>query len=450
MASGTPPTNKRNSLQRLSHIFQLASPSFVRLSLDGNSAAERKKVPRPNGSPLATTSPTQQESFERGYNPTASILSTAESNLSSPLSPLLPATPRTPASLDEFPLPPTLNELAANEKAMLMRKMKKLSKVLGEMPVPQVVDEETTVPGHRLSAVMEEQRLTLITPFTRPSVSDAAKRAFRRSFTVGHHGGHHVKALSEVHRVRSLSSLRPSLAIPAPARHSADSSYSPITFAYPDGERRGNTPNASVPPHEEPVANDSDAQSIAHKSPKRRDSTASSILLADQNPEQMQRTRVAKLSRYLGENVPPEILRRAASPPPRSSSPPLSPHIIVDESALELCAPVQPFALANKRPLSLDASALKATNRMSSAFSPSAPSSPTFPDAPNRTETLRRSRSMWAKRGEDELDEEFHQELTEHGCGVANEKQRALNVRRARKLTQASPTSKFCGGLWLT
>ena len=446
MASGTSPASKRNSLQRLSHIFQLA-PSFARLSLDANAAGERKKVSRPHGSPLSTQSfpaSSERELCERGYNPqTASIISAAESSVSSPFSPLLPS-PRTPTKTTIFALPPTSNDLAAAEKAMLMRKMRKLSRVLGEVPVPQVMDEEhlsrTNTCERRLSNVAEEQRPSSPLQQIKDGASDVAKKAWRRSFTVGYNAassskGHH----REVQKVKSLSSLRPALTIPS--RRSIDApSYSPITFAWPEGERPLDTSKISPAsrPHPDPL--DSDTNHFMDTLLKRRDSTASSVLLADQNTEQVQRARVAKLSRYLGE-VPPDVLRRAVSPPPRASSPGLPTRVTIDAANPEppSLRSRSSSSQLHRRPMSLDARPTKDSDRASPLASPSAPSSPTHKDL-HTQDSIRRTKSLLAKRTQGENDDEdnLSQDLHDVGTRLSTEKQRILNVKRAKKMAQVS------------
>lgn len=57
---------------------------------------------------------------------------TSNSRASSPLVPRSPM--RTDTSFSDDPIPPTTNELDAREKAMLLRKARKLSRVFGEVP----------------------------------------------------------------------------------------------------------------------------------------------------------------------------------------------------------------------------------------------------------------------------------------------------------------------------
>ncbi|KAF7791942.1 hypothetical protein EIP86_002968 [Pleurotus ostreatoroseus] len=452
MASGTSPSTKRNSFQRLSNIFGLTSPSFARLSFDANAATDRRKASGTTPRSYALNSdssalpPHEAEVAGHGNNAAPSILSTADSSLSSPLSPLLPATPIS-LSVADLPVPPTSNDLAAGEKAMLMRKMRKLSQVLGEVPVPRVVDEEDPDAStrNRLSAVLEDDGRSGLSSPRMGSIAESAKsakKAFRKSFTMGTTTNRtSIEWQKHVPRVKSLSSLRPSLKIASPSRRSLDEPSSPIIFAWPDGERPGETPYPSAPssPRPDHSRSDSEPPSAFHKFLQRRDSTASSVLLADQNPEQLQRARVAKLSRYLGEAVPPDVLRRAASPPPpRAASPaPSSEHTAA--TLEKLSAPssmrIRTPSPRPRRPLSLDFRSLRSSGTNSAPSTPPAHVASHF-NTP--TSGVRRTRSLWSKGASshsEEASEGSHDDLIGESEPMS-EKQRMRNVRRARKMAQ--------------
>ncbi|PSR72414.1 hypothetical protein PHLCEN_2v11757 [Hermanssonia centrifuga] len=460
MPSATTSTasNKRNSLQRLSHIFQLASPSFARLNFDASSASEHKKpVNKSNGAQLASPTSTSSTSERSGASvPTGSITSTPESQVSSPQSPSFSSFPTSPSS--DSAMPPTANDFAASEKLALMRKVRKLARVLGETPLPQTVEEVEArspplSPSRRLSDVPEDSRPSS----PRPSVAASVKKTFRRSLTLGH--GADVTASKqdhEAHRVKSLTSLRPSLNLPSSSRLSPrESSYSPIIFAWPGGEEHHRSKSQDSHDRSSPPSLlhdfDSFAASDLHRT--RRDSTASSVLLADQNSEQVRRNRAAKLARQLGESVPPDALVRAASPPPLSMPPPF---INTDEVPSSDTSPVRGPSpkLSGRRPMSLDPRAFKKLGMTSAPSSPQPPPSP-LRAGPSVTGTLRRSRSMWARGGGKENTGE-HEDTDGWGGGdlsssafgePMSERQRVLNVRRARKMAQLfgdnPPTALF-------
>ena len=243
-------------------------------------------------------------------------------SIASPRSPL--PQPASPPLKQEQPLLaiPLTDALDPSEKMKLLRTSRKLSRILGEVPIlVPVEDVATPVAETRQGASLSE-------PSTSASTSASAARtqpppltdrdgSLKRSATVAHN---RFSQQSGIHRARSLASLRPALSIPRPAlsaRPSRDTGFrerlppplppSPISLVSPSSE----SIKKSLPalPHR---------RDSVMSSSSRRNSTSSLGLSPEKTPEQVQRARAAKLTRQLGENVPPDVLLRAASPAPRS------------------------------------------------------------------------------------------------------------------------------------
>lgn len=441
MASGTPHTSssKRSSLHRLSHtILQLASPPFSRVSFDAQSFGHKKRLAplKTTHAPGLATAPAhdRRDGPPSAYTP--SIASAVDSQLSSPYSPLLPVP--SGAAHDPAPVPPTTNELSEDEKMKLMRKVRKLSRVLGE--IPAVEEEPMPSIAAQLGDEAQDAVASPATPMLSPGkISASAKKAFRRSMTFGQSSGASLLDNHDVHRVRSMSALRPSLNL---SRTSPDSSdlfgtpSSPITFARPDSY--GSTNDVSEFPLSSSVPETRDD----FHGLRRRDSTASSVLLADQNIEQLQRKRAAKLSRHFGTSIAPELFR-TGSPPVPGSPPALFalPTKVLSTDQLPRRSTSLRRKSTPRRPASLD---IRPTTGMISV-----PNSP--PGSPRArtmsTGKLKRSKSLWTKRprehqenenvgDKDKEEEEGDADLRAGGPVTLSEKQRVLNVKRARKMAQ--------------
>lgn len=382
---------------------------------------------------MSVTSSLDKPDTYGAYTP--SIISAVESQLSSPYTPLLPS----PNSLNRDDsaeaVPPTTNDLSDAEKMKLMRKVRKLSRVLGEIPVPTAVEEELMPPmdhdgdyAHTTMSPPDSDGTSKMR-----STSTSAKKAFRRSLTFGQGSGSTLLEVHDVRHARSLSALRPSLNLP---RHSATSDIpvtpsSPITFARPESVVSNRDISECYLSTSAPEPHGSDLQSL-----KRRDSTASSVLLADQNVERMQRNRAAKLSRHFGTNVPPEVFLGASSlPTPPASAPALPPTEVFGSELLpSRSSSLRHKAPAPRRPASLD---VRPTSVVLSE-----PNSPTRGSARHRAEepsSLKRSKSLWTRRPqtgdgtENAAAGDFDLDSIAPGL---TEKQRMLNVRRAKKMAQ--------------
>lgn len=463
MASGTSAPVKRNSFHKLSHILpSFSRPSFdsARLRTSRKSSSTKMDVAR---SPPAY-SPTFASSDGRGsFNPTASVTSAANSCLSSPQSPLL-AHPI--ASSDyELPIPPTTNALASEEKMKLIRKARKLSRVLGEVPVASALDREDpsfdTSP--RLSDVQESPFISSKSASPVPSssnkiqtVSTSAKKAFRRSLTFVQSGSSSSLQVHDVQRSKSFSTLRPSLQVPSTSSLCSDVPYSPILFAT---SVQGTTSETSVLASSSPSSRQAPAEEHFDDSFRRNSSSSSlcSIDITEQpvpSPEQLQRQRMAKLTRHLGDNIPPEVLLRASSPPvaqvqiqARGSQLSLysirNPHTVL--SADNLPRRTEGFAAMatlRKRPISMEFSGHRKSGALSAPVTPLA--------SPNSVSTdfdtvRRRKTSRTTVSGDAQVmqDSDTREDFALDSSEPMTEKQRMLNVKRAKKMTQVRTYLSF-------
>ena len=432
MASGTPSAHKRSSLHRLSHtILSLAAPSFSRVSFDAQGFGSRRRIsPLKTHAPsVATTSSLDKHDGQSAYSP--SILSAVDSQLSSPYTPLLPSSPASPPLVDPAAVPPTTNDLSEEEKMKLMRKVRKLSRVLGE--IPAVEEEETEPSGQRANEALDGLRPASPGASKRQAASASVRKSWRRSLTFAASTSSAMLEARDVRHARSLSALRPSLSLPraSPVSDTFAAPSSPITFARPESAMSHRDVSECGLSSSAPEPQGRDFHGL-----RRRDSTASSVLLADQNVEQVQRTRAAKLSRHFGTNIPPEVLLRAASPPPPASPLALYPLPAPVLSAEEL--PRRSTSLRRRpkrpRPASLDI-------RPSSGLF-SAPTSPLGSPLQKSegTRTLKRSKSLWSKRpktadGSENISRNANDDVDVIASGLS-EKQRIQNVKRAKKMAQ--------------
>lgn len=393
-------------------------------------------------------------SHDNTLAPTASIISTANSALSMSQTPLLDPSPSSPAEDPvDLPIPPTTNELGADEKMKLIKTARKLSRVLGEVPVTSVTDEVSPLQSpKRLSDVLEypstpTSRSTSPLPsssFQMQAVSASAKKAFRRSLTLV---GSPSLQVPEMQRSKSISTLRPSLQIPStPLDHEDHEAYSPIVFA------------TDVDAPEQRVEDAADAKSISIPDVKTSqdpfvsevpealpaESTEAEDLATKQRQEKIQRQRMAKLAHQLGDSIPPDVLRRAASPPPSRGNASLlyqlrdASHVLSMDSLPQRSSSLRAKTPRRKRPVSLDIKVPREHGIMTAPSSPLA--SPELPVLG----TVRRAMSARPRTaGENRTGgdvSKFSEEITttqEPGSAEPlTEKQRIINVKRAKKLTQ--------------
>lgn len=462
MASGPSSAHKRNSFHKLSHILQLASPTFSRPSFDSQRRPARSKSPKDTHaqSSLAPSPSSPINNRSGSFDPTASVTSAANSCLSSPYTPLLGISPVVDS---ELAVPPTTNDLAADEKMKLIRKARKISRVLGEVPVPNAADDTCVsldIP-RRLSDVAEAPNVPA-SPSLSPSskihnVSASAKKAFRRSLTFAQTGGSSSLQVHDVQRSKSFSTLRPSLNIPSPNSVFPDvSSLSPILFASSQGVRVDQTSNVgkmTLPSSSAPL---NDAVQHVPAGSNRRYSTSSSVSSVDiteqlQTPEQIQRQRMAKLARHLGDSIPPDVLLRAASPPPSRNSPDPNRFYSVRDpgtvlSADNLPCPKRARSLGVKpstrrRPVSLEFPVAAASGVASVPVTPLGSPGPDVSEF-GRLRVQKKSALTMADGSSlaENLPTKLPKDITPTAPtgldGPISEKQRILNVKRARKMTQ--------------
>ena len=492
--SSSLPTTTRN---RLSLILHFPSPSLSISSISsisrrpGSSSSSTNKIRkrfRPHHAPPDIASVLSASSDTHhcpNTPPAASTISITDSLLSTPHESLLPSShlshPPSSYSLPSSPsqehLPPTTNNLSLDDKMRLLKKVRKLSRVLGEFPIPvgessphtpSFPDASFSSPSSASSSPSSPSPPVSKPPTSKPSVSMAEKRAsLRRSLTVGYDIGARLAQARDVHRVQSLQSLHPPLTIIPSTSTPSSSPITPITFAWPsDSPFTAQPLSAARPPS--PNIGPLDTNPLT-----RQNSNASSVMSLSQSPEHVQRTRAAKLSRQLGDNVPPDILLRAASPTPRSQSPlpsvpPSPPAVQFQSSAPESSTPSQSVLDSSSLPrrssslrrrglkrsaksrLSLDIRALTGGISSGPPTAPLAPASPMSIAKSDKTPPLRRAKSLWIRKrlAETEVTSEpedihtatlFRKGSMEFSSMTG--KQRMLNVRRAKKMTQASTLS---------
>lgn len=402
--------------------------------------------------------------------------------IGSPRTPVFPASLHLKQEQPVLPLP-LADGLDPSEKMKLLRKTRKLSRILGEVPITVSINEACSQPNTQadvhvgLPGLRREE--STMSSSTSPSMKSpllgvARLASLRRSATVGHNQTMTIQWQGQVQRTRSLASLRTSLTIPPAAITTRPSPISPVEFSLPEKPPPVPPPDARVSParddtHE--TAASGSATSLHRRDSvlsvsltttvHRRGSTTSSVLSPERTPEQVQRARAAKLTRQLGESLPPDVLLRASSPVPRlyaatpssvsfsdASMGPQDRHGAVRRSTSAKRVTPRDRPSPAKRPRSLDV-------RTSTGRVPDREA-----EAKQRVllrksrSTSEKMRSMTASAVEmsparkphllgpdtdsDLDDDELPQPLT-------IEKQRALNARRARKMAQVRRCSSRFG-----
>ena len=446
MAAPTSSTSKRNSLHRLSNLFQLPSPSFSKSSFD----SPRNRLVRNTLSPVkarysqttSVSSSVTLDSHDRESTlaPTSSIVS--DSTLSASQVPLLDSGRAKSPDL-ALPVPPTTNELAAEEKAKLVKKARKISRVLGEVPIPSRTEEDHEIYSPKRLSDVPENPPSLNSRPTSPTlnvhiVSASAKKAFRKSLT-SFVGAVPMEKV-EVHRSKSTSALRPPLQVSSITLEDEDARpYSPIVFATNDAlsDRSVALPEDALPSGN---ANNS-AETLEDHVPSsplpplvRHDSSISSDLPVEETRERIQRQRMERLARILGNGVPPDVLRRAASPSAEDSSS-SSVYRTTDgakgmsmEHLPQRSSSLRAKISRRKRPQSLDFATIRSSGIISAPATPMEPPS-ALPAG------VRRASSVQAKGSKSPLIED---RVLPQSSEPLTEKQRILNVKRAKKLTQVT------------
>ncbi|KAH9898498.1 hypothetical protein C8Q73DRAFT_685040 [Cubamyces lactineus] len=435
--------NNRKSFPLNLSIPNLSKTSFSDLSLSKDAAT-----------------PQSDRSLRSSFAPSPSRVS-----FLSPRSPHVPASLHLKQEQPVIPIPLT-DGLDPSEKMKLLRKSRKLSRILGEVPIPVSIDSPAQTRELRFLHAFEEPSLTSAStsasssPAKTPPVIDE-RNSLKRSATVGH--SRHAEQ-NKIQRAHSLASLRPSLTIPPAAVTIHPAPISPIVFSWPDKSPIAPSPLTPITPSDDGRRGSMQSKRDSTVS-SRRDSVASSIFPHERSPEQVQRARAAKLARQLGD-VPPDVLIRASSPQPR---PPFSSPSMVSFAEASLTIRDPPRRTSSARPsagkhdrrdarrrLSLDlrtfvrvpeppipspslsdadkhGSGLPKSNSILAARKGSAPPPATRPYDTDWEESSLHMGALAAERDSD-LDSDV-----EDGFGarpLSLEQQRALNVRRARKMLQ--------------
>ncbi|TFY81537.1 hypothetical protein EWM64_g2471 [Hericium alpestre] len=401
------PTNTKNR-NRFSLILQLASPSKPSESdsVKGRSACSPTVS---NGSDAGPSSSTVSllPSRVAGMTPSSLLPRSSAQSSSSPRNRPKPSPNGSQVNLASEALPPpeTTNELDADEKLKLLKKARKLSRILGDMPSGFAAES----PGY------EEPR-----EFGRSSFSKASARRLKTmSWGSGQPQGPKSSS-SHINLLKALVSPRPSVPIPLPTP-----SLSPVTDTSHAAEEGKASLEQSLASHGDSL----DLDSIAYLSP-------------ETSARASRRTSVAKLTRHLGEVIPPELVVPAnmeeveSSEATHTSSAPLIPPT----------TPVRHVLFRDKwRRKSLE---LSSTEPL---LPPTVVSSLKGFDIPEIKPSLRRSKSAWTKKRALKPEPQTQQavamdrvavikDLKEGGAfgrrGALADKQRAVNVRRARKLAK--------------
>ncbi|KAI0704904.1 hypothetical protein BC835DRAFT_1410244 [Cytidiella melzeri] len=440
MATDTSSISKRNSLHKLSNILQLASPSFSRPSFDSQrTRTARNRLPGAKAYD-SHSCPVSPRSHNSTLAPIASIIST-NSVLSTSHAPLLDhRRPNSPEPSQPFPVPVTTNDLAAEEKMKLVKKSRKISRVLGEVPILATKESDFGLHSpQRLSEVWEDSSgpSPSISRPTSPAmnmhtVSASAKMAFRRSLTFA---GKSSLQVQEVHRSKSISTLRPSLHVSTSMQEGQDvSRYSPIVFAPSEfADALEDDLPQFISPSLINVSEDIPLSPPLQTHGK--DLTVTSTLPAEESRERVERQRMERLARRLGDNIPPDVLLRAASPSQQSNSEMYrireASHVVSVESLPQRSSSLRAkLPQRRQRPQSLD---IKNARDLGVAPITATNSSHAGP--------IRRTKSVRSTRDEriTNEDSQMVKEASPQSPGLHDpltEKQRILNVKRAKKLTQ--------------
>lgn len=279
-------------------------------------------------------------------------------------------------SSEHDPMPPTTNELDAAERARLLKKTRKLGRVLGEVPIPVSPIEENGFPAsdaassgswtspHSTFSAAKSRNFArkLSAHITPPPILVATpKRIMTRILPRPT-----ISAVSPKTSPASSSPRLPGISSPRRAAPDAGPSTSPSvhdgphdTFTTPPVQSSKSSPDEDE--------DDKDAVSIA--------SSESDQLVP--TPEQRQRARLAKLSRFLGETVPAELILHK------------SPGSTPDETSAGM---MKPSVLSPQRPrparrMSVDISSMMAGRNLSPARAEASTSA--------FSKGMRRSKSLW-------------------------------------------------------
>ncbi|KIK71179.1 hypothetical protein GYMLUDRAFT_319393 [Collybiopsis luxurians FD-317 M1] len=257
----------------LNHISN--KPYRNRLSLFLQLSAPRKSSqPGISSDSYFATTPTTSEMAEP-LSPTSTRIGRNPSKVSSPI-----GAPRSPMQSDlEDSIPPTVNELDVREKARLLKKHRKLSRVFGQVPDLQLPSSSTrswggtSTPSHRRSAS------------THTNDSGASRRRATRKISSHSDLGSVSDNGTQLDEGNSIPPV-PSLASNLPK-----DILEALTELNPSQHRKESSLNILTPP--KPLSDDDHALS----------SPSSPVF--NGLPDDVRRNRVAKLRRFLGDHGAP-------------------------------------------------------------------------------------------------------------------------------------------------
>ncbi|KAI0068461.1 hypothetical protein BV25DRAFT_1987236 [Artomyces pyxidatus] len=314
----------------------------------------------------------------------------------SPLSP--PSIERAPSVSSTRPevgtepeVPPTTNELDAEEKRRLLKKARKLSQMLGELPVGAVSDQEpVTGAQHSIGRRASKTLSWSAAHFqTRPAIDISPPLPPRPSLQL---------------------TMKPALKLRTPSA-SAAPPLSPV----PDiGVRSQQTRRPSIDPSVYSRPSTSHASEFEHTSSVSNASQSS----LPRSFKQHRRTKSTKHSDSTGLNYPLE-------PMPLSAA--------TDKGAIGRVYELPPVPPKDKWRRQTMAAALPRPS-----LPPRPHSAKGVDSSPPDQQLVRRTRSLWARKSNrtDSLEDIPATPVDAAPLGPMSEKQRALSVRRGRKLAQ--------------
>ena len=193
--AAAPATSSPTIRSRLSLFLQLAPPGISKSkpTYPRRSLTPGKRSPREKGESAPSSAVASASDRPVLDAAAASTVSIVDSLASAPHDSLLFKTqstevllpPLTPLALP-VPVPPTTNDLDYEEKMRLLKKVRKLSRVLGEYPLPVGLDDVAAMPS---PAVDMFAGSVPSSPRSAPKTPQTQRRSFRHSWTVGFSAG---------------------------------------------------------------------------------------------------------------------------------------------------------------------------------------------------------------------------------------------------------------------
>lgn len=474
------PSNSRN-LGRLSLIFQRASsPKLKSDKLRRPSTAPCKKSHR-RGLNTGSTSVLSETQHSYAAASSLSVADTYSLNLYPSLARI-----HTYSTLPS-PLPPSPTytlpyDISTSDAMNILKKARKLSRVFGDFPASMTTDRHTipdilVVDQSSSSTDTETSPSTLNSSVATSQSPVSNKSALRRSVTVGYAIGGHVGNDTDVHRSKSFGSLRPTLAIPPTPLSSESPPVSPIEFASRSSGDIGQSQVASL----DDAALETDVNSQGDHGMPLPNARLSEYANpgTDILPLSKRRSSISSYpsrstghsgpSRILDGDIPSDLVQRSTPSQPRSSSPTIPSSSVPSSTQPRTSFEQTPRRSSSMRGkmseksneprkrLSLDILALKTAVGSpveSPTITPRPASSPEPTEGGSGKRSLKKTRSLWMRKARPEHEPELPRPSvdssvpifspmresfdTSVSVGPLTEKQRMLNVRRAKKMTRVS------------